>query len=230
MSTQTLASLEKSIGYSFKNILLLKEALTHPSCNNKKSTFEGKNNQRLEFLGDSVLGLILAEAVFLEFLQEREGKLTQVKGILEHGQFLSKIAKKLDLDRYIAVGDSEKCLGTSQNASTLEDALEAIIGAIYLDGGWSCVKEVVLQWYGDWQDYVKNYVSKHNPKGQLQEYFQAKTEKEVPAYSIVESQGPDHAKRYVAVVKMKGQVLGEGTGSSKKEAEENAAARALEGL
>lgn len=230
MQHESLKQLEEQLGYSFKDKSLLVQALTHPSYTHTRGLSNTVNNQRLEFLGDSVISLILAEAVYRQFPNEREGKLTQIKGALEQGSCLAQLAEKIKIPDHILLSPGEKLQGTAKNESILEDSFEALIGAIFLDSDYITAKNIVLGFYQDLHTHLDKMLVGHNPKGQLQEYFQAKPEKNVITYQLLSSTGPDHLKRFVSQVIVDGKVLGTGEGSSKKEAEENAAREALQTL
>lgn len=227
-AAQSLNALEEKLEYRFQNSSLLEEALTHPSallqrdCDAMRS-----NNQRLEFLGDAVLGMVLAEALYAAFPQEREGFLTRARAALIKGETLASIARELRLYDFLILGEADRNNGIHEQDATLEDALEAVIGALYLDGGYSSARACVLRWYGDLQTHADTALSRHNPKGELQEYFQQRQPPGLPEYRLLREDGPPHARTFSVAVYIDDVCLGEGTGSSKKLAEQEAATQAL---
>jgi len=220
-------ALQKRLGYAFRNADLLKEALTHPSYLQDHPQ-AGPHNQRLEFLGDSVLHLVLSEALFNAFPGEREGVLSRRRAGLTKGAFLSRLAHDLGLDAGLLLGQSEEDSGGRNRASILEDAMEAVVGAIYLDSDFDTARRVVLAWYGSLTDRLANSEHRENPKGQLQELVQPKHGNNALRYDVVEATGPKHAREYRVAVFLNDLPLGEGRGSSKKSAEEEAARVALQ--
>jgi ribonuclease-3 len=223
------AALQKRLGYTFKNPALLNEALTHASYlqDHPKA---GAHNQRLEFLGDSVLHFVLSEALFHEFPAEREGVLSRRRAGLTKGEFLSKLAHDLGVDAGLHLGQSEEDAGGRTRASILEDAFEAIVGAIYLDSDFATARKVILAWYGSLAARLALTESGENPKGQLQEIVQPEHGNNALRYDVIDSTGPKHAREYEVAVYLHEQKLGSGRGSSKKSAEEAAARAALETL
>ncbi len=224
-----LSELEAVLGYTFQEPSLLVRALTHPSYLSEHPEI-GRSYQRLEFLGDAVLGLALAEAFFDLFPDEREGVLAQARASLAKGSFLARVARKLNLQDHLLLGSSEEESGGRNRASSLEDSLEAVFGAVYLDGGFEAARDCILRAYGDIQEATERALSRDNPKGKLQEWVQARDPNQPPIYELVEESGPPHDKRFTVEVSLFGKVSGEGKGRSKKEAEENAARAALAGL
>jgi ribonuclease III len=217
---------EKRIGYSFVNKELLTKALTHPSWAQQHSGVE--NNQRLEFLGDSVLSLILARELFDRMPHKREGILTKSRAALAKRALLSTLAKELGIDGAIMLSEAEERNGGRARASILEDALESVAGAVYLDSNFDTVRKVVLCWYGDVEERLSHILGSHNPKGRLQELVQPTMGNEAINYVLVGEEGPAHMRSFKVRVDIAGKSMGEGAGSSKKEAEENAASEALD--
>lgn len=220
-----LDSLQQRLGYLFHSPDLLKEALTHPSLQDKGACKD--HNQRLEFLGDSVLGAILASWLFESFPNEDEGKLSRKKAMLARGEHLTKIARNLELHLYILAGKSERMDSQELRDSVLEDALEAIIGAIFLDGGYADVSKVVMQWESTFYQSIEAGSGNFNPKGRLQEYIQSNMPGARISYQVIKQSGPDHKKTFHIGVTLAGKSMGFGTGPSKKSAEEQAAVNAL---
>lgn len=218
--------LEDRIGYTFTDRSLLERALTHPS--HAQAATGAAHFQRLEFLGDAVLGLVLAEQLYHDLPDEREGTLTRFRSMLVKGGQVSEIARELDLGRHIRLGEAEDAMGGRRRASILEDALEAIIGAVYQEAGLEAARRVVLRIYGSLKDRLDRQTKAHNPKGRLQELFQPQLGNRSIEYRLVEESGPDHCKAFTVEVLIDGEARGRGTGSSKKLAEEAAAMEALE--
>ncbi len=222
----TLSCLEVSLGYTFKDKDLALNALTHPSyCLEHK---DATNYQRLEFLGDAILGAALSEALYKLFPQEREGKLAKMRSILASGSTLASIAKGLGLHSHIRMSPAEYAQEGASRSSSLEDCLEALIGAIYLDSAsFSCTCEVIYKLYGDIRKRLSSCLEGHNPKGKLQEWCQEQFSKNELSYTLIKSEGPAHHKTFYVGVWLNDKCLGEGKGLSKKEAEEAAAQMAL---
>jgi ribonuclease III len=216
---------EKRIGYAFKDRRLLCMALTHPSWAQQHSGEE--NNQRLEFLGDAVLSLILAHELYDRMPHKREGVLTRSRAALAKRALLSTLAKELGIDTAIRLSEAEVRNGGRTRQSILEDALESVAGAVYLDSGFDTVRDVVLRWYGDVEERLSHILGSHNPKGRLQELVQPEMGNEAIVYEIVSEEGPPHLRTFRVRVDIAGKPMGEGQGPSKKEAEENAARAAL---
>ncbi len=220
-------SLEDKVGYKFRNSLLLAEALTHPSLayETQKPHFD---NQRLEFLGDAVLQLILTEELFQKFPKFSEGRLTKLRSRLVSRTALKIYAEDIGLGDYLLMGKGEEASGGRTRASTLADAFESLVGAIYLDGGFESAHEFLNKHCREAMRKIEEMPAEVNPKGQLQETLQAISATS-PRYRVLSQDGPDHRKTFVCCVEWEGRRLGEGTGSSKKEAEAMAANKALEG-
>jgi ribonuclease-3 len=221
-----ISVLESRIAYTFVDKELLQRALTHPSFKTSKGT--STHNQRLEFLGDAVLGMVLAEALFTDFPDEREGVLTRYRSMLAKGQQLHALAQELELGEFLYLGEAEAAQGGRERASILEDALEAVIGAIYLDGGLDAASASVRHLYGSLSSRVESQLGLHNPKGKLQELYQPTLGNDSIEYRLIESKGPDHLKEFTVEVWIDGMCRGSGTGNSKKNAEEEAARAALD--
>ncbi len=222
-----LAELETVIGYRFGDRDLLQRALTHPSWTQLHA--EDEHYQRLEFLGDAVLSLILAGELYKILPSKREGALTRARSALSRGKQLASLAVELGLPKHLRLSEAEERNGGRQRESILEDIVEAVIGGIYVDGGYEMARTVVLSWYGNLRERLKELLSGHNPKGQLQEKVQPTLGNEAIKYRVLEESGPPHDRTFKVVVEIDGQAAGEGVGGSKKEAEENAAREALLG-
>jgi ribonuclease-3 len=218
--------LEQRLGYAFRDPRLLACALTHTSYLQDHPA-AGPGNQRLEFLGDSVLQLILSEALFQLYPAEREGALSKRRATLTKGQFLSLLARDLGLDAGLRLGQSEEQTGGRQRASILEDAFEALVGAIYLDSDFATVRRVVLERYGPLTERLALLLGEENPKGRLQELIQPGHGNRALRYQVTRAIGAPHEREYEVAVHLHDQLLGTGRGSSKKLAEESAARAAL---
>jgi ribonuclease-3 len=217
--------LENRIDYKFRNSLLLGEALTHPSLayESQKPHFD---NQRLEFLGDAVIQLIITEELYLRFPNSPEGQLTKLRSRLVSKAALAKLASKICLGDYILLGKGEQASGGSKRDSTMADTFEALIGAIYIDSGPAAAQAIVLQLVESEMEGLESSPEELNPKGQLQELLQA-LHPEAPEYEIVSESGPDHRRVFQARVCWRGEQLATGKGKSKKDAEARAAGEAL---
>lgn len=217
--------LERKIDYKFRNSLLLAEALTHPSMayESKKPHFD---NQRLEFLGDAVLQLVITRELFHRFPDSPEGHLTKLRSRLVSRPALASFATKIDLGEYVLLGKGEETTGGRKRPSTLADAFEALVGAIYLDSNLETVHDWLLLLTLEEMEKINDSPEEKNPKGQLQEILQA-ISPEAPSYRILGETGPDHRRVFQAEVSWQGQTLATGKGKSKKEAEARAAGEAL---
>ena len=220
--------LEERIGYIFQDRDLLIRSLTHPSY--AKSVPDKSHYQRLEFLGDAVLGLVLAEELFRELPDEREGPLTRYRSMLAKGSQLEQLGRELGIGGFVLLGDAEAAQGGRDRPSIIEDALEALIGAVYQDGGLEAARTVVRRLYGPLPERLHLQMEDHNPKGKLQELLQPRLGNEAIEYRIAEESGPDHEKLFTVEVWFEGACRGSGTGNSKRIAEEAAAREALDEL
>ncbi|MEM6912166.1 MAG: ribonuclease III [Verrucomicrobiota bacterium] len=222
---KALAPIERRIGYKFRNSLLLAEALTHPSLayETRKPHFD---NQRLEFLGDAVLQLVLTEQLFRLFPHFAEGELTKLRALLVSKDALASNAEDLQLGSYLLLGRGEEANGGRARASTLADAFESLVGAIYLDGGLENARHFVIVSCSPMLERISEEPMDVNPKGELQEILQG-IGHIGPTYEIIAEDGPDHAKTFQAEVYWEGTRLGIGQGGSKKQAETAAADDAL---
>lgn len=216
--------LEDKIGYQFKNKNLLWQALTHSSYANEGKK-HGRNNERLEFLGDSVLSVIVAKHLFLKYKDIPEGELTKLRASLVCEKALDVFAQKLGLGEYLRLGKGEEMTGGRSRPSILADAFEAVIAALYLDGGYQAAQKFVLSFIPENLD-VKSANQLADYKTTLQEIIQQNREEKIE-YVLADEKGPDHAKVFTAEVLLNSNVIGVGEGSSKKQAEQNAAREAL---
>ena len=217
--------LESRIHYKFRNSLLLAEALTHPSLA-YESQHRNFDNQRLEFLGDAVLQLIVTEELFRRFAGTTEGHLTKLRSRVVSRRALAKFAMAIHLGDYILLGKGEESTGGRRRLSTLADAFESLIGAVFLDSGVEKAREFVLRLLEDELGSMEEGTEEMNPKGELQECLQA-IHPQAPMYRIISESGPDHRRVFQAEVSWRDKVLASGKGKSKKEAEARAALEAL---
>lgn len=214
-------SLEENIGYSFQNKSLLRHALTHSSACNEKSA--GQNNERLEFLGDSVLGFITAEYLWAVHADLPEGQLTRRRAAAVCEKALAGYAREIDLGSYLYLGKGEDMTGGRNRASILSDAFEALLAAIYLDGGIEEAKKFCLPYIINGDRQTEDFV---DYKTELQEIVQ-KNPGEALSYVLVEESGPAHNRHFTVEVHLNSNCIGIGDGSSKKKAEQEAARKAL---
>jgi ribonuclease-3 len=221
--------LQARLGHRFRDPALLERALTH-SSRLQDDRGAGESNQRLEFLGDAVLQLVVTQALFALFPQEREGGLSQRRSALTKGSFLAQLARDLGLPACLRLGQSEEAAGGREKASALEDAFEALVGAIFLDSDLAATQRVVLSLYGDLAARLAAVEDRENPKGRLQELVQPAHGNQALRYEVVGTLGADHAREYEVAVYLHERALGRGHGTSKKLAEEAAAAAALVAL
>lgn len=219
-------SLEARIGHQFKQRSLMMMALTHPSASHERKA-SGKGYQRLEFLGDAVVDHVIAETLFHMFPEEDEGFLSKLWSRAGRESTMARIARKLGLGTDIVLGRSEAERGRDRD-STLADTLEALIGAVHLDGGYAASQKLIQHLWKDELESLRLSPVDANPKGQLQELLQVSPWGETPTYRITSTQGPDHLRNYEAVVVWKGRDLASGTGRSKQDAQIAAAKQALD--
>lgn len=220
---------EDIVNYKFKDKALLKQAFTHSSYSHEKKISHTNNNQRLEFLGDAVLEIIISEYLYNKFYNMSEGELTKFRASIVCEGTLSKVSNKLNIGRFILLGKGEEQTGGRSRGSILADVLEAVIGAIYLDGGKERAKEFVISVLEkEIMDMQYSFQTK-DYKTHLQEILQKESQESI-RYSIVNEEGPDHNKVFTAHIIHGYKILGEGKGRSKKEAEQNAACFAIRSL
>lgn len=224
---QELEKLERELNYSFHDPALLSEALCHSSYANEHRAARLSSNERLEFLGDSVLGFVTAECLFVQHPDLPEGDLTRIRAALVCEQSLYEVARKLDLGRYLKLGRGEEAGGGRSRTSILADATEAVFAAVYLDGGIAAASDLIHRCLLDAEREEEVEERRRDYKTALQELVQRQVD-QVLTYRMVGEQGPDHAKIFSAEVLLNGVRVGEGSGHSKKEAEQAAARDALE--
>lgn len=220
------ADLERKLGYRFDDEQYLRQALTHRSHIHVTGMDRLESNERLEFLGDAVLGLVVNEFLYEEFEGKEEGDLTKIKSLLVRGETLARVGDRLGLGDHLFLSRSEAGTGGRKKETILADATEAVIGAIYLDGGLEKAREFISRSILINVEATLEEGSHRNYKSLLQETLQA-TYKVPPRYRVTYTTGPDHARRFTVKATLKGTVLGVGSGTSKKQAEQRAAESAL---
>jgi ribonuclease-3 len=218
--------LQERLGYRFRDEDLLKLALTHPSVAHE-STGNIPHNQRLEFLGDAVLGLVLTRELYERFPGLGEGPLTKARAQMVNRRTLASEARRLGLGENLILSRGEEASGGRERQSALADAFEALLGAIFLDGGYDAARQFILRCFRDAFGELNQVPNLENPKGELQELLQAKSP-EAPQYELTCVTGPDHDRVFECAVFHQGIELGRGRGKSKKEAESHAALAALQ--
>ncbi|MBN2186060.1 MAG: ribonuclease III [Dehalococcoidia bacterium] len=218
---------QKALGISFNDELLLKKAFVHSSYLNENPNFILCSNERLEFLGDAILGFVVAESIYSEFPELPEGELTRIRSSLVCGETLAQVASLLKLGDWLLLGEGEDASGGRMRQSNLANAVEALIGAIYLDQGLVEAKEFIFRQLEPMLERIKTGEAIPNYKALLQELSQ-KIKKATPLYHLVAATGPDHNKQFTVEVLIEGEVLGRGTGKNKKAAETEAARLAWE--
>lgn len=212
-------------GYSFSEPSLEELAYTHASCNAARG-----DNQRLEFLGDAVLDLVIAGKLYQSLPSADEGALDRARALLVNGKSLAAVARSIGLAERIAVSESQRQHHPEPSNSMLEDCFEALVGALFLDGGLEAASNFIDAAMGSQIEATTAAPLRPRPKSRLQEWCQSQHLDAMPEYELIESEGPDHQRRYRVCVRFNGDVLGEGGGSSIKAAESAAAAKALERL
>ena len=220
-----LVRLSVHMNVTFDNISLLDEALTHPSYTNEAKDAI-PHNERLEFLGDAVLELAFSTYLYARFPDCTEGELTKMRASLVQSETLARLARQLDLGSYLRLGRGELLGGGADRQNNLENAFEAVIGAVYLDRGWETAQDYVARQLASEAMLVRRSHVSHDYKTTLQEHIQQKRHASI-SYELIGETGPDHDKRFTTRVLIAGEAMGEGTGRSKKEAEQQAAAAAL---
>ena len=214
-----MKTLETKLGYQFQNPKLLDHALTHSSYANEHHLGSISSNERLEFLGDSVLGMIVADHLYRTFPDLPEGDLTRIRANLVCEGSLVLVAKEWDLGRYLKLGKGENACGGRSRPSILADAVEAVLAAVFLDGGLAHDRDIIQRFLLDRMEQVNRASRDH--KTYLQELVQRKSG-QVLSYELIGESGPDHNKTFQMQVLLNGQPIGQGTGHSKKEAEQAA--------
>lgn len=225
---ERLIEFQEKIGFKIDSIELLEMALTHSSyANESKGKFQ--HNERMEFLGDSILSLIVSDYLFTTYPDVSEGNLTKKRAVVVSERSLVSMAEEISLGSYILLGRGEESTGGRQRASILADAFESLIAAVYLNGGLDVARSFVLKYITKAIEMSFNGQGFRDYKTELQEKLQRRSDSEIE-YRIVSEQGPDHDKVFVAEVNFDGNSIGSGTGKSKKEAEQQAASNAMNTL
>lgn len=218
--SKSLSLFSRRIGHSFRDIALLELAMTHRS-------FGGQNNERLEFLGDSIVNFIIAEALYERFPQAREGQLSRLRARLVRGQTLAELAREMSFGECLRLGSGEMKSGGHRRDSILADAVEAVLGAIYLDAGMDVARTRVLAWYAERLEAIDLQDTQKDPKTRLQEFLQSR-QSPLPRYDVVSVEGEAHDQTFTVechVELLDSHTLG--TGSSRRHAEQQAAELAL---
>lgn len=224
---EQIKEFQKIIGYQFKNLNIINEALTHSSYTNEYRKKQVQNNERLEFLGDSVLGIVVSEYIYLKYKELPEGELTKIRANVVCEPSLANQAKEIKLGQYLLLGKGEEVTGGRDRVSILADAFEAVIGALYLDGGIIVAGKFILDMLtGSIALAIEGNLFR-DYKTDLQEILQSKYDEKI-SYKVIGEVGPDHNKTFEVEILLGEKSLGTGEGKSKKEAEQMAARSALE--
>jgi ribonuclease-3 len=226
---QKILEFQKRLGYAFRKPELLREAVTHKSFLNEARDADEKDNERLEFLGDSVLDLAVSERLCTIYPASPEGELSKMKSRIVSERALARVGSKLELGRYLVLGKGEEMTGGREKPSLLADALEAVIAAVYRDGGFEAARNFILDTFSE--EFASLALGKGGVdyKTELQEYCQREYDT-LPRYQVLSESGPDHAKIFEVQINIRSRSAGTGKGRSKKEAEQQAAKKALEKL
>lgn len=224
-----LVALQETLRVSFNDLSLLERAVVHSSYVNENPDFAPFSNERLEFLGDAILGFIVAEKLYQDFPDLAEGEMTKLRSILVRRDTLVRIARTIRLGDYLYLGKGEEASGGRQKSANLVGAFEAVIAAVFLDQGVTITRELVLKLLNEELQKVIRQGIEVDYKSQLQEIIQSRYQA-TPSYRLIEATGPDHDRRFAVEVTVGDTVLGRGEGKSKKMAETEAARSALEQL
>lgn len=226
---RTLDQLQNELDYRFRDPTILVASLVHRSYHGGSEDGAGRSNERMEFLGDSVLSLVVNDYLYNRYPDKSEGELTKMKSVIVSKQVLAHLAKRIKLGSFVLVSENAQRAGVSEMDSVLADTLEAVFGAVFIDGGFDAARACILEVL---PDNISDIVYKEesiNYKSLLQEYIQA-LHKIPPRYRVHSTMGPDHDKEFVVEVAVKGNVLGQGEGKTKKHAEQEAAKSAYRRL
>jgi ribonuclease-3 len=218
-----------TLGIDFRHPALLEQALVHRSYLNEAADLDLESNERMEFFGDAVLGLVISDRLYRDYPELSEGKLSQIRALLVRWDTLATVAERISLGDYLLLGRGEEMSGGRNRPSNLAGALEALIGAAFLDSGLTKARRLVLHLLGPELEQIAAGAVSVDSKSQLQQVVQARWH-EIPRYRLISSVGPDHAKTFTVEVVVHSEVLGRGEGHNKKQAELAAAQRALEAL
>lgn len=222
-------ALQQTIGVTFRDVALLQQAFIHSSYINENPSLRLFDNERLEFLGDALLSFVVAEKLYHEFADAGEGELTEIRIAFVRQETLAQLALELKLGDYLKLGKGEEATGGRERQTNLADAFESLVGAIFLDQGLAAARDFILSKLGGHFERVRAEGIGRNYKALLQEFTQAKF-KQLPTYRVVEASGPDHDKGFTVEVVVEDEVLGAGSGKSKRAAEMEAARSAWEKL
>ena len=215
------------LGYRFDDPILLETALTHSSYTNEKGHREQKDNERMEFLGDAIFDAVISEYLFNRLKKEEEGQLTKLRALIVCERSLAERAEYLQVGECLYLGNGEERNGGRKRVSIIADAMEAILAAVFLDGGWDAAKRIILQNFMPTIEAALNGKLSKDYKTELQELLQQKGETEI-LYKTLREDGPDHCKLFTIGLWVDGRKTSEGTGRTKKEAEQCAARNALQ--
>lgn len=236
MSSSELDQLQEKLSYRFKQADLLRQAITHKSYLHENRDQVQQENERLEFLGDAVLDLVVAELLIKRFPEATEGELSKAKAKLVSEPMLSQIARQIEMGRFVLLGKGEELTQGREKASILADTLEAVIAALYLDGGLSVAESFVARCF---ERPIRDLAEPRGAESLMRPYFDYKTslqelcQKEfetLPAYELLRESGPDHEKLFEVQLSIAGRIISQGVGRTKKEAEQQAAKEALKQL
>ena len=228
--TEAASAFQQSLGYTFRDRDLLERALTHKSYSNENREVRSPNNERLEFLGDAVLGFVVGEIIYRSFPNLQEGALSKIKAHLVSANMLAGKARGLGIGRFLRMGAGEARSGGAEKSSLLADAFEAIVAAVYLDGGLAATEALLQRVFGPEVSGIDiGDLSFHDYKTTLQETAQS-LGLPLPDYRVIEESGPDHEKAFVVELAWDGEPFARGTGASKREAQRKAAKEALKKL
>ncbi len=223
-----LSAVETRMGYTFQNKKLLRQAFTHRSYFNEHRGEVEEHNERLEFLGDSILGLIISDYLYHHLPTQAEGELSRLRAHLVEAGSCARFLQKLDLGEFVQLGRGERMNEGRGRETILADLFEALLGAVYLDGG---MEEAQKFFWGHFKEEIEKILASpaRNWKAELQDYSQKKYQRP-PLYKVLREEGPDHSKMFVIGAYLDEHEIGQGTGSSKKEAEQSAAQNAIENM
>jgi ribonuclease-3 len=226
---QTVERFQHLLNYTFKDPAILLQALTHTSYGHEQfpnKPVSHKDNERLEFLGDAILDAVVSDLLQENFAQANEGQLSKMRAAAVNEKTLAEIGKKIEIDQWVRLGKGESLSGGNQKPSILASTFEALVAAIYLDGGFNAAYDVIKTLFNPMFSDQKSLLTSTDHKTLLQEKVQGK-HKITPTYHMIDAKGPDHAKTFSVEVRMNGAALAQAEGPSKKEAEQNAAKAAM---
>jgi ribonuclease-3 len=230
LPNEATAAFQQTLGYAFRDLDLLDRALTHKSFSNENREARSPNNERLEFLGDAVLGFVVGELIYRSFPNLQEGALSKIKAHLVSANMLAGKARALGIGRFLRMGAGEARSGGAEKSSLLADAFEAVVAAVYLDGGLAATEELLKRVFGPEVSGIDiGDLSFHDYKTTLQETAQS-LGLPLPDYRVIEESGPDHEKAFMVELAWDGEPFARGAGPSKREAQRKAAKEALKKL